>query len=477
MAARRLVWIVLLLLLQAIYPAMGQNHDAFTIENNQMVLYLDLGKQKHELDSLLKIADIKGVSINNLLHGDYKELEKDGWMVRKVKYNTLLLLKPWDELAKNPQVQPIMITQSLFKTEKRPGYPGDVVYGINKFSRRNVNDLPGNFTRFFIPGFLKAKRVLLSGNFNNWSTLKGIMTKTDSGWIADVKLQPGEYLYKFIVDGHWLRDAGNLLKDEDGFNDYNSVYYKYNHTFKLAGYSTALRVMLVGSFNNNNANEIVMAKSGNTWVQSLYLKEGTYNYHFLVDGHWITDPADLKTHDDGHGHKVSIINIGTLVTFKLNGNLRAGNVILAGDFNNWSPGALHMQKTPTGWTLPLIMPAGNYGYKFIVDGNWIVDPLNQRQFTYNGNVNSLVVVKPNHTFTLNGYANAHTIRISGTFNNWDENGYTLAHTGNQWTISLHLNPGKQLYKFLVDGNWIIDPGNKLWEQNEFGTGNSVLWME
>jgi hypothetical protein len=29
----------------------------------------------------------------------------------------------------------------------------------------------------------------------------------------------------------------------------------------------------------------------------------------------------------------------------------------------------------------------------------------------------------------------------------------------------------------VDGKWMIDPANDLWEDNEFGTGNSVLWIE
>ena len=49
--------------------------------------------------------------------------------------------------------------------------------------------------------------------------------------------------------------------------------------------------------------------------------------------------------------------------------------------------------------------------------------------------------------------------------------------GDDWIFSLHLDPGKVRYKFIIDGKWIIDPGNKQWEQNEYGTGNSVIWME
>jgi hypothetical protein len=29
---------------------------------------------------------------------------------------------------------------------------------------------------------------------------------------------------------------------------------------------------------------------------------------------------------------------------------------------------------------------------------------------------------------------------------------------------------------IVDKEWKLDPGNELWEENEYGTGNSVLWI-
>ena len=47
---------------------------------------------------------------------------------------------------------------------------------------------------------------------------------------------------------------------------------------------------------------------------------------------------------------------------------------------------------------------------------------------------------------------------------------------NEWVLSVHLFPGKHMYKFVVDGNWIKDQANQLWEQNEYGTGNSVMWF-
>jgi hypothetical protein len=50
----------------------------------------------------------------------------------------------------------------------------------------------------------------------------------------------------------------------------------------------------------------------------------------------------------------------------------AGNVSLAGDFNNWSPSP--MTKSNGVWSDKITLADGSHQYKFVVDGNWIVDP-------------------------------------------------------------------------------------------------------
>jgi hypothetical protein len=44
----------------------------------------------------------------------------------------------------------------------------------------------------------------------------------------------------------------------------------------------------------------------------------------------------------------------------------------------------------------------------------------------------------------------------------------------QWETTLALGPGRYQYKFLVDGEWIVDPTAKQNVANAFGTQNSVL---
>ena len=136
-----------------------------------------------------------------------------------------------------------------------------------------------------------------------------------------------------------------------------------------------------------------------------------------------------------------------------------------------------MIKKGDTWIFPGTFPAGNYQYKFVVDGGWIRDPANPLAAIGGGVVNSFVSVKPNHTFVLKGYGDAKSVHLSGNFNNWDKFGYTMEHKGDEWVISVRLQPGKCLYKFVVDNNWIRDPDNKLWEENPQHTGNSVFWMD
>ncbi len=59
--------------------------------------------------------------------------------------------------------------------------------------------------------------------------------------------------------------------------------------------------------------------------------------------------------------------------------IEAENVILMGDFNNWNPEKHPMKKDENGmWIKALILHPGNYEYKFMVDGQWIEDPQNDR---------------------------------------------------------------------------------------------------
>ncbi|HBC86444.1 MAG TPA: hypothetical protein DCZ94_05775 [Lentisphaeria bacterium] len=57
---------------------------------------------------------------------------------------------------------------------------------------------------FICPAKEDAQKVFLAGTFNNWALMP--MTRLKSCFHAILRLKPGEYQYKFVVDGKWLED-------------------------------------------------------------------------------------------------------------------------------------------------------------------------------------------------------------------------------------------------------------------------------
>jgi hypothetical protein len=131
-----------------------------------------------------------------------------------------------------------------------------------------------------------------------------------------------------------------------------------------------------------------------------------------------------------------------------------------------------MKKTATGWELPYTLGPGNHTYRFIVDGK----EMNPTGIA-GGKGNAYFIIEPNYTFRLKGHNNAKSVYLAGDFNDWSPDTFLMKREGDEWVFTVHLSPGKHLYKFVVNGRWILDPANDMWEQNEHNTGNSVLWIE
>lgn len=73
---------------------------------------------------------------------------------------------------------------------------------------------------------------------------------------------------------------------------------------------------------------------------------------------------------------------------------------------------------------------------------------------------------------------ADEVILMGDFNQWDVNKHPMRRDDRGvWTKDVVILPGKYEYKFLVDGRWQIDPGNKNICPNCFGTLNNVLEVE
>ena len=70
-----------------------------------------------------------------------------------------------------------------------------------------------------------AKEVILMGDFNNWNPKKHPMKKDGDGkWTKAVILPPGQYEYKFLVDGHWKEDPQSDRICPNKFGTYNNIF-------------------------------------------------------------------------------------------------------------------------------------------------------------------------------------------------------------------------------------------------------------
>lgn len=69
-----------------------------------------------------------------------------------------------------------------------------------------------------------ANRVFVSGEFNNWSMVLNSLTLASEGfWETTVELDPGEYEYKFIIDGAWQIDQNADKIKKNVWGTENSV--------------------------------------------------------------------------------------------------------------------------------------------------------------------------------------------------------------------------------------------------------------
>lgn len=445
----------------------------YKIEGHNIVLHLERSMSREDQENLLKKVGMDGLSLDTLWRfGSIGKWQKNGWKLSEFG-SGYKIYKAISDLSGELKLNKAIIH---YRTDLASTIRSQTEANFGSNSIRNAAvTTTKKGTRFFLKGYESAKDVYLSGTFNEWSTLKTRMIKTDSGWYALVSLLPGKHQYKYIVDGRWKEDSRNNHREDDGQGGYNSVYFVTNYEFTLTGNSNAYKVMLAGSFNNWDENEGRMLKTSTGWRLPVYLKDGTYEYKFIINGEtWITDPGNPNTRNDGSGNTNSYLQLGGSVFFKLPGYTRANTVILAGEFNNWNHDQLVMTRTGDGWELPYVLAPGNYEYKYIVDGQWLTDPYNPHMTTINDINNSICTVKPNHTFILKKFPTALTVSVAGNFSNW--NGITMKRTADGWVYQAYIPVGKCLYKFIVDDEWIIDPGNEQWEQNEYGNGNSVLWI-
>ncbi len=160
-------------------------------------------------------------------------------------------------------------------------------------------------------------------------------------------------------------------------------------------------------FSSSAAPAVAVAGNGNGEYGSVALADALEN---LVDEEDVAEemeapapmkiaapapqPPQAKTTEQKIDEFYGVKQIGPNVIFATRFE-KAVQVMIAGDFNNWSSVSTPMQagRRPGEWQMRLPLGPGRYRYRFIVDGEWMTDPNNEyverNQF---GELNNVVEV-------------------------------------------------------------------------------------
>ena len=121
-----------------------------------------------------------------------------------------------DESASDPIPAPLpqqQVQQQQFQP-KTTAQKIDEFYGVKQIGDEVV----------FAAQFKEAKKVLIAGDFNNWSPMGTPMVMVGNGaWRTNLPLAPGRYRYRFVVDGKWMTDPNNKYVETNQFGELNNV--------------------------------------------------------------------------------------------------------------------------------------------------------------------------------------------------------------------------------------------------------------
>lgn len=187
-------------------------------------------------------------------------------------------------------------------------------------------------------------------------------------------------------------------------------YLEKGILFTFASYRSR-KVYLSGDFNNWGLIPMRRNRMG-VYYHVLPVREiekgetiEKYRYKFQIDGIWAHDPSHPNRVDDGLGGYISEyllddMDVDRQISVRVLKELKRGeerlvefaiylpgveNLSLVGDFNNWNPEHDLMSKGTDGiFRLRLRLRPGEYVYKYVADGKWMLDKYNENARFHQG---------------------------------------------------------------------------------------------
>ena len=153
-------------------------------------------------------TDFKDKLFNNIIHVNVKLKEAQNQGTHVFSY---------DKYCRGAKDY-FSLSREIITQEKAPTPALVLEKRMNEILKEQLPRLTEVMFSVFSP---EAKDVFLVGEFNNWQINEsGRMMQNNGTWSKRINLNAGKYRYRFVIDGNWIEDSSNPLKE---VNPYGSV--------------------------------------------------------------------------------------------------------------------------------------------------------------------------------------------------------------------------------------------------------------
>ncbi len=163
----------------------------------------------HSFKMLEKIkTDFKEKMFSNIIHVNVKLKEAQNQGTHVFNY---------DKYCRGAKDY-FSLSREIITLEKTPTPALALEKKMNEILKERLPRLTEIMFSVFSP---EAKEVFLVGEFNNWQLDDSArMIQNNGTWSKKINLNSGKYRYRFVIDGNWVEDSSNPLKE---VNPYGSV--------------------------------------------------------------------------------------------------------------------------------------------------------------------------------------------------------------------------------------------------------------
>ncbi|MFP4180781.1 MAG: hypothetical protein ACLFQW_07245 [Spirochaetaceae bacterium] len=223
----------------------------------------------------------------------------------------------------------LLLTAVLPQGMAEENYPPSLHVDMQTMDKAGPPEKRGEYVLFTYSSSKPTLRVGIAFAHENFATVHPLSRNQNDVFVLAYNYPENldKLVYRFVVDGMWMPDPRNPVTQETPQNVTLSSFelprtpedetrtLKVSEPGKVTFYyksSSAHKVSVAGSFNSWDPYMYRLKKvegRDDLYSITLPLPEGTYYYHFIVDGKRKLDPDNPEKVVSSRGETVSVIRV------------------------------------------------------------------------------------------------------------------------------------------------------------------------